>query len=53
MTPLPKSKDIKDMTKDLRPISLTPTLSKVAEHYIVHNRVKPAVLNRLRSDQSD
>ena len=37
--------------KDLRPISLTPTLSKVAEHYVVYEHDKAAVLTRLDLDQ--
>ena len=43
-TPLPKTKIVEDTAKDLRPISLTPTLSKIVEHYVVHEHVKPAVL---------
>ena len=35
----------------MRPISLTPTLSKIAEHYVVHEHVKPALLKRLEPDQ--
>ena len=36
---------------DFRPISLTATLSKIAEHYVVHEHVEPAVLKRLGTDQ--
>ena len=49
--PLPKTKIVEDTAMDLRPISLTPTLSKIAEHYVVHEHVKPAVLKRLGTDQ--
>ena len=51
VTPLPKVTQVNDIKTDLRPISLTPTLSKVTEHFIVHYHVKPAVLKRLGSDQ--
>ena len=51
ITPLPKTKIVEDAAKDLRPISLTPTLSKIAEHYVVHEHVKPALLKRLEPDQ--
>ena len=36
-----------DLKKDLRPISLTACLSKIAEEFIVCDYVKPAVLNIL------
>lgn len=39
------------MSKHLRPISLTPTLSKVAEDFVVQLFVKPAVLKRIKPDQ--
>ena len=42
---------VEDIKKDLRPISLTPTLSKIAEHFVVQDHVKPAILRKLRSDQ--
>ena len=35
----------------LRPIYLTPTLSKIAEDYIVHAHVKPAVVEPIGKDQ--
>ena len=38
-------------TTDLRLISLTPTHSKVAEHFIVDEHVKPAISKKLGSDQ--
>ncbi|XP_031557210.1 uncharacterized protein LOC116293859 [Actinia tenebrosa] len=43
VTPFPKVKRIEDLTKVLRPISLTPTL--VQEH------LKPAILEKLGSDK--
>ena len=38
---------IKDVNKHLRPISLTPILSKIAEDYVVKEYVKPAVLKKI------
>ena len=35
------------MIKHLRPISLTPILSKIAEDYVVEEYVKPAVLKKI------
>ena len=47
VSPLPKIKPVTDLRKDLRPISLTACLSKIAEEFIVCDYVKPAVLNIL------
>ena len=47
VSPLPKTKPVKNLMKDLRPISLTACLSKVAEDFIVRAYVKPAVLKIL------
>ena len=47
VSPLPKTKPV----KDLRPISLTPCISKVAEDFVVTQYVKPAVLSALDSSQ--
>ena len=44
-------KQVESISDDLRPISLTPTLSKIAEDYIVHVHVKPAVLEQIGKDQ--
>ena len=41
VTPIPKRKPVKDVNKDLRPISLTPCLSKLAEDLVLTNYVKP------------
>ena len=35
VVPIPKVKPVEDISKHLRPISLTPTLSKVAEDFVV------------------
>ena len=53
ITPLPKSSTVNDINTDLRPTSLTPTISKIAEEYVVVNHVKPAVLKHIRPDQYD
>ena len=48
--PIPKQKPVKDVNKHLRPISLTPILSKVAEDYVVWRFLsRPrAIWNRAR-----
>jgi hypothetical protein len=51
VVPIPKQKPIKDVNKHLRPISLTPILSKIAEDHIVQEYVKPAVLKRIDQRQ--
>ena len=49
--PIPKKRPIFDINKHLRPISLTPLLSKLAEEYVVEMFVKPAVLAKIDSQQ--
>ena len=51
IVPVPKEKPIRDVNKHLRPISLTPVLSKLAEDYVVEQYVKPAVLARVDANQ--
>ena len=51
IAPLPKAQDIEDFNKDLRPIALTPTLSKIAEEYIIQNELKPKLLNIIDPNQ--
>ena len=51
VTPLPKNKPVVDIKKELRPISLTPCISKVAEEFVVDGLVKPAVMNILHDHQ--
>ena len=51
VTPLPKTKPVKEIKKDLRPISLTPSISKVADDVVVTEHVKPAVLRSLDPSQ--
>ena len=45
VSPLPKVKPVEDLKKQLRPISLTPCLSKVAEECVIVDYIKPAVLD--------
>ena len=49
--PIPKSKTVQILEKDLRPISLTPSISKVAEECVVNRYIKPAVLKSIDSNQ--
>ena len=51
VTPLPKKKPVVEITKELRPISLTPCIFKVAEEFVVHGFVKPAVMSILDDNQ--
>ena len=49
--PLPKKKPVKELKKDIRPISLTPCISKVAEGFIVDDYVKLAVMSVIDDSQ--
>ena len=51
VTPLPKKKLVQILKKDLRPISLTPCVSKVAEEFVVRDYNMPTVLNNLDMNQ--
>ena len=51
VSPLPKKKPVKEIKKDLRPISLTPNMSKIAEGYVVDDFIKPAALQVLDDRQ--
>ena len=51
ITPLSKQSLVLDVNKHLRPISLTPILSKVAEDYVVEEYIKPAVLVKVDWNQ--
>jgi hypothetical protein len=44
ITLFPKSTPVYDINKHLKPISLTPILSKLAEEFVVDRNVKPALL---------
>ena len=49
--PIPKNKPIRDINKNLRPISLTPALSKLAEDIVIEKYVSHAVLEVVNQDQ--
>ena len=49
--PVPKKKPICDVNKHLRPISLTPILSKIGEDFVVEKFIKPAVLKVIDNNQ--
>ena len=49
--PVPKQKPVCEVNKHLRPISLTPVLSKMSEDYVVDTYVKPAVLEKIDLQQ--
>ena len=51
VTPLPKVKQVSDPKKELRPISLTPALSKIAEDFIVSDYIKPALEEKVAPNQ--
>ena len=49
--PLAKKKTIENLKKDLRPFSLTPCISKLAENFVVEDFIKPAALKVITSNQ--
>ena len=49
--PILKAKPVRNVNKELRPISLTSIVSKIAEDYVVDSFVKPAVLKQLDPNQ--
>ena len=51
VTPIPKNSSITNVNNDLRPISLTPAVSKIAEDYVVDEHIKPAVLRYIGHNQ--
>ena len=51
IVPGPKQRPIQDVNKHLRPIPLTPILSKIAEDYFAHDFVMPAVLTKIDKKQ--
>ena len=51
ISPIPKETQITDINKHLRPISLTPILSKVAEEFILERHLKFAILKILDPKQ--
>ena len=51
ITPIPKTSPVSDVNKHLRPISLTPILSKVGEEFVVDGYIKPTVLVKIDQNQ--
>ena len=51
VVPIPKQKPVTNINKHLRPISLTPTISKLAEDFVVSQHVGPAVLEVIDPNQ--
>ena len=51
VSPLPKVKPVEHLKRQLKPISLTPCVSKVAEECVILDYVKPAVLDVLDLSQ--
>ena len=51
VSPLPKVKLVQDLKRELRPISLTPIISKVAEDFVIKDYVKPAILKIIDPNQ--
>ena len=49
--PIPKSDQVLDVSKDLRPISLTSTLCKIAEEVIISSHRKPLLLTCMDFNQ--
>lgn len=47
VTPIPKVKPVREINKHLRPISLTPVVSKIAEEFVVEEYFAPAVLKEI------
>ena len=51
VVPVPKQKPVTDINKHLRPISLTPTISKLAEDFVVAHHIGPAVMEVIDPNQ--
>ena len=49
--PISKKNPPKNINKDLRPTSLTPILSNIAEEFVVENHVKPAIMAKIQKTQ--
>ncbi len=49
--PVPKEKPINDIKNQLRPISLTPAMSKIAEEFVIKFYIGPAILKAIDPDQ--
>ena len=51
ITPVPKVKQVSDPKKELRTISLTSALSKIAEDSVVSDYIKPAMEDVVNPNQ--
>ena len=51
ISPVPKNTQVTDINKHLRPISLTPVVSKLSEEFIFERQLKSAVLKVIDSNQ--
>ena len=51
MVPVPKLKPVTDINKNLRPISLTSVISKLAQNFVVALHFGPAVLEVIDANQ--
>ena len=49
--PVPRGASMEDFKKELRPISLTTTLSKVAEGFVIDRELKPLMLECMNPNQ--
>ena len=47
VSPLPKAPTVSDINKDLRPISLTSNLSKVAKGFVIYKELIPVLLSAI------
>lgn len=51
VSPLPKASSIEVFERDLRPISLTSSLSKIAEEFVIEKDLKPVLLKSIDQNQ--
>ena len=51
IAPIPKTSNITDFNNDLRPISLTSTLSKIAEGFVIDHELKLKILQMIDPHQ--
>lgn len=51
VSPLMKVKPVTIISKDIRPVSVTPALSKLAEEFVVSKYIGPAVLELIGSNR--
>ena len=49
--PIPKRKQVLDINKDLRPISLTSTLCKIAEDFVITRDIQPTLMKCIDPNQ--